>query len=356
MMTKWIDYLKQNSDGFIRPDSGWGDWLSVDADTPKDLLGTAYFAYSTLLTARVAQVLSKTSEAKEYTALFEQIKQAYIKKFVTEDGQVYGQTQSGYLLSLHIGLLPDHLIAAAEDHLVSDIKRRGFRLTTGFLGISYLNPTLTRIGRSDVAYELLMQQEFPSWLYEVNQGATTIWERWDSWTKDKGFQSTSMNSFNHYSFGSVGHWLMADVAGIDTQEPGFRRIKLCPQRNEKLQYVKASYKSVSGLIKSHWWYEPSGKWQWTVEIPANTIASVYVPCEAQSLLRESGCLIDQHAEITQMRRADGYVLLELGSGTYEFTVEPIANTSQRVGRKMSRKVIAEKPVASSPVYQKPQIV
>ncbi len=324
MITRWIGYLEKHNDGFIRPASGWGDWLSVEAETPKDLLGTAYFAYSTLLAGKIAEVLQKSEYVEKYKKLFSDIKKAYIKKFVREDGNVYGDTQTAYLLSLHIGLLPDDKIKFAEQYLVNDIERRGFRLTTGFLGISFLNPTLTNIGQSDVAYKLLFQEQFPSWLYEVNQGATTIWERWDSWTKDKGFQSTSMNSFNHYSFGSVGQWLMATVAGIDNETPGFRRIKLCPHPDKKLKYVKASYRSISGNIRSHWYYDRSDIWHWDIEIPANTVASVYVPCGLKDEILESKEDFCKHNYIERIGRNEQCLHLKLGSGRYHFAVHSVA--------------------------------
>ena len=191
MMLRWIEYCTHRSDNPAQRQSDFGDWLSIDADTPKDLLATAYYAYSTNIVSRVADVLGKKEDVQKYASLFNEIKASFVKKYVRQDGSVAGDTQTGYLLALHMDLLPQDKIKKAIVHLVADIEKRGNRLSTGFLGISYLNPVLSRVGRTDLAYKLLYQEQFPSWLYEVNQGATTIWERWDSWTHEKGFQSTA---------------------------------------------------------------------------------------------------------------------------------------------------------------------
>jgi len=174
-----------------------------------------------------------------------------------------------------------------------------------------------------------LQEEFPSWLYEVNQGATTIWERWDSWTHENGFQSTAMNSFNHYSFGSVGQWLMADVAGIDTETPGFKKIHLCPHPGDGLSYVHADYESVSGRIQSHWHYDDD-VWKWQVNIPANTTATVYIPSNRMQAVFESGVPIEKHCDLSYVDRTDYHVHVELGSGTYVFEVHKTKKAVRRI--------------------------
>ena len=200
-MVRWVEYCRQHSKDLIRPAQGYGDWLSIQAETPKDLLATAYFAYSTALTAKAARVLGKEDDAKKYEALFEEIKAAFNRTFVTGDGHVQGDTQTGYALALWFHLLPEEKREAAERYLVEDIQKRNTHLSTGFNGTAYLMPTLAAIGQHNIAYRLLLNDTFPSWGYSIKHGATSIWERWDGWTAEKGFQDPGMNSFAHYSFG-----------------------------------------------------------------------------------------------------------------------------------------------------------
>lgn len=324
MMQRWIEYCAKRSDEPAQRKNDFGDWLSIDADTPKDLLATAYFAYSTNIVSRIADVLGKKDDAQKYARMFNETKALFIKKYVEQNGKVAGDTQTGYLLALHMDLLPDDKIEKAIKHLVADIEKRGNRLSTGFLGISFLNPTLSRIGRTDLAYKLLHQEQFPSWLYEVNQGATTIWERWDSWTHEKGFQSTGMNSFNHYSFGSVGQWLFANVAGIDLVSQGFKHIMLKPETGFGLNFAKASYKSISGLIRSEWEFESDNRWRWSVEVPSNTIATVRIPFGRVEDICEGGRPICEVPDIRFIEKHSDICVFEIGSGKYEFMVKNVS--------------------------------
>ena len=206
----------KHSDGLIRDrDRGgdYGDWLSIGADTPKDLIGTAYFAYSTDLLAR-SYGGGQAAEAEKYEKLFRDIKAAFIRRYVKPDGRIQGNTQCCYVMALKFNLLPDELRGKAVQYLTDDIRAKNGHLSTGFVGVSYLLPELTKAGKLDTAFGLLMQDTFPSWLFSVKHGATTIWERWDGWTPDKGFQNPGMNSFNHYSLGSCGQWLFESLAGI----------------------------------------------------------------------------------------------------------------------------------------------
>ena len=216
-MTKWVEYLRAHSNGLIREkDRGndYGDWLSIGADTPKDLIGTAFFAYSTRLLAQSCQALGRAEEAAKYEALFQDIKAAFLKRYVAADGHIQGDTQSDYAMALKFDLLPDDMRPKAAEYLVDCIKAKNGHLSTGFIGVSYLLPVLTKMGKADTAYELLLQDTFPSWLFSVKHGATTIWERWDGWTPDKGFQDPGMNSFNHYSLGSCGEYLYGYVLDL----------------------------------------------------------------------------------------------------------------------------------------------
>jgi alpha-L-rhamnosidase len=318
-MTRWVEYCRTNSKDLIRPAAGYGDWLSIAADTPKDVLATAYFAYSTQLVARAARALGRIEDAARYESLFGQIRDAFNTAFVTKDGRVKGETQTGYLLALRFGLLPDALRPAAARYLAADIAKRNTHLSTGFVGVGYLNPTLTDAGYNDVAYKLLLNDTFPSWGYSIRQGATTIWERWDGWTKDKGFQDPGMNSFNHYSFGSVGEWLYATVAGIDLDpaRPGFRHIIVRPRPAPGLDYARAEYDSIRGPIKTDWRRE-NGRLTLDVTVPANTTATVWVPTGDAASVTEGDKKPEAARGVTFTRSEPGWAVYDVGSGRYRF--------------------------------------
>ncbi|MGC8843902.1 MAG: family 78 glycoside hydrolase catalytic domain, partial [bacterium] len=288
-MARYIEYLKRRSKDYLQPPVGYGDWLSVEADTPKDLIATAYFAYVVSLMEEIARVLGKEEDRKSYSELKEKIKEAFNKEYVLEDGRIKGETQTAYVLALDFGLLPEEKIPLAIKHLVEDIRKRNNHLSTGFLGAKPLLPILTRYGYVDLAYTLLLQDTFPSWLYMVKQGATTIWERWDGWTEEKGFQDPGMNSFNHYAFGSVGEWMFGMMAGIDMEEPGYRKIRIKPHPDPegRIAFVKAKYESISGLIKVEWSRDEDGM-VLAISIPANATAKVYVPAGEDMDVWENG--------------------------------------------------------------------
>ena len=315
-MKKWIAYLKANSKGLLRPAKGYGDWVSIASDTPKDVIATAYFAYSTRLLSKMAAAIGKDKEAKQYEDLFLQIKAAFNEAYVSEDTRIKGETQTCYLLGLYFDLLaPDKRQQAAE-HLVERIRAKNWHLSTGFVGLSYLLPTLTETGHLDIAYRLLTNDTFPSWGYSIRNGATTIWERWDGWTEEKGFQDPGMNSFNHYAFGSVGRWLFNTVAGIDTDGPGFKQIIIRP-RPASITSAKASYDSINGRIVSDWKLE-DGTFTLNVTIPANTTATVYVPAETARGVTESGRPATKARGVRFLRIKQGTAAFAVGSGSYEF--------------------------------------
>ncbi len=171
-MTRWVDYLHLPGDGLIRDrDRGndYGDWLSIGADTPKDMIGTAFFAYSTHLLAKSCRALGRVADANKYDQLFEDIKAAFNKRYVSTDGHVEGNTQCAYDMALKFELLPEALRARAAQYLENDIKAKGGHLSTGFIGVSYLLPVLTEMGKADTAYGLLLQDTFPSWLFSVKR-------------------------------------------------------------------------------------------------------------------------------------------------------------------------------------------
>jgi len=316
-MQRWVAYLKKNSKDLLRPAYGYGDWVAVGSNTPKDVIATAYFAYSTRLVSKIAAVLGKSEDARKYEKLFEQIKEAFNKAYVSDDGHIKGDTQTCYVLGLHFDLLRQDKREQATQYLVNAIKRKDWHLSTGFVGLGSLLPTLTETGNLDVAYRLLNNDTFPSWGYSIKHGATTIWERWDGWTEEKGFQDPGMNSFNHYAFGSVGEWLFGTAAGIDTDGAGYKRIIIRPRPGGGLTYVKASYKSIHGKIVSDWKIE-DGVFRLNVTIPANTTATVYVPADSAEQVTESGLPVMKAKQVRLLRMDDDTAVFAVGSGDYHF--------------------------------------
>jgi alpha-L-rhamnosidase len=320
-MVRYIEYLERSSRDLIRvyegyPGfSGYGDWLSINADTPKDLIGTAFFAHSAQLLGQIAGVLGKPNDQERFTRLFTEVKRAFQERYVTPTGLVAGHTQTAYVLALQFDLLPDHLRQPATEALVNNISQRKMHLSTGFAGAPYLNHALTGLGRLDVAYALLNQKSWPSWLYSVIQGATTIWERWDGWTEDKGFQDPGMNSFNHYAYGSIGDWLYGVVAGIDVDpdRPGFQHIIIRPCPGGGLTHAKAHYDAITGKISSAWRIEHNS-FRLSVTIPTNTSARVYVPARRAEDILEPGKM--EGVTFLGMQGDRGVFAVE--SGSYEF--------------------------------------
>jgi alpha-L-rhamnosidase len=214
-------------------------------------------------------------------------------------------------------MLPENLRAAAADRLVANIKDYNNHLTTGFLGTPYLCHVLSRFGYHDVAYTLLLQESYPSWLYPVKMGATTIWERWDGQKPDSTFQTPGMNSFNHYAYGAIGDWMYRRVAGIELGSPGYKQIIIQPQPDQRLTYAKGSLESPHGLIQSGW--EKKGNVvSYTISIPANTTATIKLPKATTQTLSEGKQLVTSGKSFKNVKQENDGVSLEVGSGTYNF--------------------------------------
>lgn len=322
-MTRWMEYLREANPDLVRKNrmgNNYGDWLSPKGDlTPKDLLATAYWAYDAGLMAEMAGAIGRHDDAREYRDLNENIKAAFEEAYVSPDGRIQGDTQTCYLLALHMELLPEDLRSAAAEHLVRSIEREDWHLSTGFAGVGYLCPVLTEAGYADVAYRLLENETYPSWGYTVKNGATTIWERWDGWTEENGFQSPNMNSFNHYSLGSVGEWLYRYVAGID-QDPGgtgYERILVRPRPGGGLTSARARYDSIRGTISSEWEIS-DGAFRLKTTVPANTTATVYVPASDGAGVTEGGGPAGEAEGVEFLREEKGAAVFAVGSGEYEF--------------------------------------
>ncbi|MDJ1114475.1 alpha-L-rhamnosidase [Microbacterium dauci] len=321
-MTRWVDFVHRHNPDLIwtrRVGSHYGDWLQIDAVTPRDVLATAYFARSAALTARTAVELGRVDEGARYGALAERIAERFRDVFVDEDLRITGDTQTVYLLALAFDLVQPAQRDRVGAHLARTIEAHGTLLTTGFIGVALLCPVLTAIGRSDLAYALLETDRFPSWLYSVRHGATTIWERWDGWTEDRGFQAPQMNSFNHYSLGSVGEWLYRSVAGIEqpTTSVAYRHLRIRPQIGGSLTWVDATYESAAGRIRSAWRRE-RGTATVAIEVPPGVRADVVLPGVA---VTERGTDLESVPGVSEVTGRDTETSFSVVSGRYEFDFE-----------------------------------
>lgn len=316
-MAAFIAYCK--SQGMGGMGGGFGDWLAVGSKTPKDVISTAYFAYSTSLMAEIAEALGKVEDAKKYQELFGRIRAYFQKEFVDADGRVKGNTQTAYCMALYYDLLNKQQREQAAAHLVERIEAKDYHLSVGFLGVRLLLPTLTQIGRSDLAYQLLQNTTYPSWGYSVEQGATTVWERWDSYTLEGGINEKSMNSFNHYAYGACSEWMFYTMLGIDTDGAGFRDIEMKPEVGHGITWAKGHYDSINGRIASSWAIEDK-LFKWKVEIPVNTTATLHVPATSIGKVTENGMAIEEVPALTFLQEKDGRVVLRAESGLYQFTV------------------------------------
>lgn len=283
-MVSWIEYQERTSNNLIRPATAYGDWLAVDAikpewaPTPCELVGTAYFAYTTALMAKVAGIFGYDEDVVRFTQLGEKIGDAFRNEFVTPSGLLAGDTQTGYLLALSFDLLEGTQQQRAIQRLVELIEKKENHLSTGFLGTPLLCPTLSRFGHTDLAYRILLQTSYPGWLYPIENGATTMWERWNSWNKETGFGPVNMNSFNHYAYGAIGEWLYRTVGGID-QMPGsvaFKQIRFRPQPGGGIEWAKTSLETPQGQARCEWKLKGT-QFELKVEIPPNSIGEIHVP-------------------------------------------------------------------------------
>ena len=282
-MKKWIGYMHEKAGKRLLYKGGrFGDWFAYTsnsgdypgATTDKSLVGTAYFAYSTWLTAEAAKILGLENEAKEYSELFEEIKKAFNEEFVSPNGRIDSNTQTAYSLALAFNLLPYSLRDQAAARLAEDVRQRG-HITTGFIGTPLICKVLTQYGYIDEAYMLLLNKKYPSWLYPITKGATTCWERWDGIEPDG---TVGKHSFNHYAFGAVTEWLFSMVAGISQSDTSvaYSDIVIAPHPSKKLSWVKSTYRSVKGLITSSWQIE-GNTFTLDVEIPKGVKATVILP-------------------------------------------------------------------------------
>jgi alpha-L-rhamnosidase len=334
-------FYPEGSFADLNPKGGYGDWLSVGKKTPPDMLATFYFGYVADLMAEMAEAIGKTDRASHYAQIAQRIKQAFASHYMDQssgrfktdaskygDGEGYvdghmgfsGHTQTAYANAIYKGFLSPEQEKKAGWHLANLIKENDGKLATGFLGVKQLLPALSKTGHIDIAYQLLLNTEYPSWGFEIENGATTIWERWDSYVKDDPEKlealNAGMNSFSHYAFGSVYEWMFRNMGGITADEPGYRKFTIRPEiPSNSISYVSTENQSINGKIHSSWKRE-GDQVTLNVEVPVNTHAVVYVPTSDEKSISLDG-KTPETSGINLGKLQDGYCPVELGSGVYE---------------------------------------
>jgi alpha-L-rhamnosidase len=327
-MKAWVGYIEQTSANHLsKVGSSYGDWLFYSptddrygkgAITDKNLIAQAFYVHSTQLLLNAARTLGKTEDVDRYGKLLPLIKAAFVREYTTLSGGLVSSTQTAYVLALQFDLLPDNLRKQAADRLVENIKEYKYHLTTGFVGTPYLCHVLTRFGYNDIAYRLLMQETYPSWLFQVKKGATTIWERWDGIKADGTFQNVTMNSFNHYAYGAIGEWMYKNITGIKADEsaPGYQHFFITPTPGGKLTKAAATFESPYGKIESKWQIE-GGNIQINITIPANSLATITLPESADKRILLDSKPLKEHL-VGKSTKNGNATLMQLGSGTYAF--------------------------------------
>ena len=329
-MKAWVDYMQSQSNGYLwNKGSHFGDWLfySINDDragdsaiTDKYFIAQCFYAHSIQLLINAANVLGKTNDVATYSSLLGKVKEAFVQEYVTRNGATISNTQTSYVLSLQFDMLPEALRQQAADRLVTNIQKYNNHLTTGFLGTPYLCHVLSRFGYSNIAYKLLLQETYPSWLYPVTKGATTIWERWDGIKPDGSFQTADMNSFNHYAYGAIGDWMYRVIAGIDIEEDGvgYKKIRIRPEPGGKLTNAAATYETPYGKLNVEW-KTVGQKLTLETEIPVNTTATIYIPASNSEDVLESEQPLSKSKTLQVIGFEKGYLVVKAGSGKYLFT-------------------------------------
>ncbi|MEX1238297.1 MAG: alpha-L-rhamnosidase C-terminal domain-containing protein [Cyclobacteriaceae bacterium] len=330
---RWVKFIhERNPDLIWRNSRGgdYGDWLNgsmtglkeyprESSEVAKDLFATAFFAHSTDLLSRMANVLGFTRDATRYAALYKEIKSEFNREFVLSDGRVKGNTQAGYALVLNLNLVSKDLRSKVTGYLLEAIQNYKGHLSTGMQTTHRMMLELTRNGHHDEAWRLINLRSAPSWGHMVEMGATTIWERWDGFKSDSTFQSPNMNSFNHMAFGAVGEWVWKSVVGInvDDEHPGFKHFIIKPGVIKQSAWVKGEFETIRGTIVSHW-KQQNDKFEIEIQIPANTTATLYIPTSEFKTVKEGGRSVKRVGGIDFMGMQDDYAVFRVGSGDYSF--------------------------------------
>ncbi|WP_141504837.1 alpha-L-rhamnosidase [Paenibacillus luteus] len=332
-MKKWVSYIHEQGNNPYLWNTGFhfGDWLALDSKpdsyvgaTDRDYIATAFYAYAVSLTLKAAAALELTGDAEYYRDLHEKIVNEFRSEFVTPSGRLSVPTQTAQLLALRFGLLEGEAKERSIRKLVELLAEAGDHLTTGFVGTPYLNPVLSEIGQNELAYKLLFQQDYPSWLYQVTKGATTIWEHWDGIKEDGSFWSADMNSFNHYAYGAIGEWLYSYVGGIkpDESQPGFKVVHVKPHPGPGLDWAETQLETMYGQVASCWKRIENNGMEIRVTIPANAEGIVLLPGAKLDQILESGIPVKLAEGIRGIETVLDGVKVVVGSGSYEFSFQP----------------------------------
>lgn len=313
-MKGWIDFMKNNSVDFIwNYKLQFGDWVALDAEegsyfgaTPNDLTCTAYFAYSTGLFVKMAKIIGRDKDAEEYEELYKKVLNKYQRTFFDAKGTMTVQTQTSHIVSLYFGLVPEQYKQQTVNNLVKLLEKENGHLVTGFVGTPYFCHALSENGKIDEAFELLMREDFPSWLYQVKMGATTIWEHWDGIKPDGSMWSPDMNSFNHYAYGAVDEWIYRVLGGLEADEeaPGFKHSIIQPHIGGGLEFARTSYITAYGKLETYWRHE-NDVIELVITIPHNTKATIKLE-RVSEIIADDG--LDFH------KNQAGCFIAESGSG------------------------------------------
>ncbi|MEQ9289480.1 MAG: family 78 glycoside hydrolase catalytic domain [Cyclobacteriaceae bacterium] len=322
-MQKFMQFQSDASTNYLRPGGGnnWGDWLSVNEKTSDNFVASSFYGYDAYLMAEMAEALGKKEDAEKYRDLFQNIKKSFAGKYILSDGRTTEDTQTSYALALYFKLYPENLAAKGAERLAQKIQDNGNKFSSGFLGTKHVMLSLAEYGYHDICYKLFKQTEYPSWGYSVENGSTSIWERWNSYTKDADQNSNlnaAMNSFSHYAFGSVAEWMYIYAAGIETDGSGFKNIRIQPAVSKEMDRISAGYKSIAGEIKSAWAWN-GNKLELSVTIPVNTTARIVLPVESASNVKMDNKSIGKIPGIESVENPGDKVILEVGSGDYNFS-------------------------------------
>lgn len=316
--------------GFVRTGAGadlidtargnWDDWLNLNDPTPTGVLGTAYFAENARMLSEMAAAIGEDADAAEFAQLSDDVRAAFTDRLVQADGTVDGNSQTAYAMALGMDLVQgDAVRTKVAAKFVAKLSSSNNHLTTGFLGTPWLLPALSNIDRDDLAYTLLNHEDYPSWGYEVANGATTMWERWDSVKPDGSFGDVGMNSFNHYAYGAVGDWMYQNIGGIKALEAGYKKSRIAPAIGGGLTHGSGEFTSVYGTIATDWSVQGDDL-TLEVTVPVNTTAEVVLPADNAYSVTEGGALLTDVDGVTDVSAADGTVIVTVGSGSYDFAV------------------------------------
>jgi len=324
-LLRHADFLAKTSTNFVRGTGAYGDWLRLAGPQHSEVIGTAYYYYSTRLLAEIAAAIGNGEDSKRFQQLAANIKSTFAEKFIKDDGRILDAKnetgQTFYALAFGLDLVPSTMKDKVAQQFVKTVEAQDWHLATGFLGTPFVLFALEKAGHADLAYRMVLNKTYPSWLQQVIWGSTTMWERWDGWRPDKGFQDPGMNSFNHYWLGCVGEWLYTKAAGIDTDAPGFKTIQIRPvldPAKKGFSWVRAHYDSIRGRIESNWRLK-GDTFELQIRIPANTSATVYLPAKDFDSVMEGGKPVKQSDYVKYLRNENGTVVLSVGSGQYRFT-------------------------------------